>query len=253
MLALFPPGARASYLSHPCAISTACSGLTGDRLVVTTGGGAGRALANHSGSDSRLYSSRHLANERRSRPAGYCRIWHPTGVYGGVWISNVDTARRYYSPAGTQAELNLFAGYGRRLGTEWVVDLKVVRYLYLEDPAPVGYDYTEYVAGVAWRERFYASVSVSPDSTLISRTGAARNSVVVTGEISMQQPLSPWLTSQFGAGYQDLSDALHTGYAFGGTSLALQLRHVTFEFGYAVPMKKPCRCSARSWPAITPS
>ncbi len=158
--------------------------------------------------------------------------WHPTGGYGGVWVSNVDTARRYYSPAGTQAELNLFAGYGRRLGTDWVVDLKVVRYLYLKDPAPVGYDYTEYVAGVAWRERFYASVSVSPDSTLISRTGAARNSVVVTGEVSMQQPLSPWLTWQIGAGYQDLSDALHTGYAFGGTSLALQLRHVTFEVGY---------------------
>jgi uncharacterized protein (TIGR02001 family) len=158
--------------------------------------------------------------------------WHPTGWYGGTWASNVDTARRYYSPAGTQTELNLFIGYGRRLETDWVIDLKAVRYLYLDDPAPVGYDYTEFSVGVAWREHLYASLSVSPDSTLLGRTGVVRDSTVVTGEVSMQQPLSPWLTWWIGAGYQDLSDALHTGYAFGGTSLALQFRHVTLEVGH---------------------
>jgi len=158
--------------------------------------------------------------------------WHPTGWYGGTWASNVDTAKRYYSPAGSQTEVNLYLGMGRRLDASWVVDAKAVYYLYLDDPAQASYDYTEFAITLAWRERIYGSFSISPDSTLFSRLGGARDQVVMASELSLQQPLSPWITWRLGAGYQDVADAAHSGYAYGGTSLALQFEHVALEVGY---------------------
>ncbi|MEP7311704.1 MAG: TorF family putative porin [Pseudomonadota bacterium] len=158
--------------------------------------------------------------------------WHPTGWYGGLWASSVDTARRYYAVKGAQAEVNAFVGYGRRLTQDWVIDIKAVHYLYLNDPAPVKYDYNELAVSAAWRERLYASLAISPDSTQVGRTGGVRDSLAWSTELSLQQPVSQWLTLMLGVGYYDIPDAPSPGYFYGSTSLALQLRRVTLELGH---------------------
>lgn len=163
---------------------------------------------------------------------GSVAYWNPTGWYAGVWASTVDTARRYYAVHGAQAEVNAFLGYGRRLTPDWVIDIKAVHYLYLNDPAPVKYDYNELAASLAWRERWYASLTVSPDATQLARNGGVRNRTAWAGELSLQQPLSPWLTWMLGAGYYDIPSAEIAGYFYGSTSLALQLRRVTLELGH---------------------
>jgi uncharacterized protein (TIGR02001 family) len=163
---------------------------------------------------------------------GSIAYWYPTGWYVGAWASTVDTARRYYAASGAQAEINGFLGYGRRLTPDWVIDIKAVHYFYLNDPAPVKYDYNEFAASVGWRERLYASLAVSPDSTQFARTGGARNRTAWAGELSLQQPLSPWLTWMLGVGYYDMPSAQVSGYLYGSTSLAVQLRRVTLELGH---------------------
>ena len=162
---------------------------------------------------------------------GSIAFWHPTGWYAGAWASNGDTPRRYYASSGTHAELNLFAGYTLRPESDWVLDAHAVRYLYPNDPAPVSYNYNELTLSAAWRGRLYASLSVSPDTTVYSQAGWARNRTATTLELSMQQPLSRWLTLIAGVGRHDVATTPNVGYYYGSASLALQLRRITLEVG----------------------
>jgi uncharacterized protein (TIGR02001 family) len=160
---------------------------------------------------------------------GSVAFWHPTGWYAGAWASSVETARRYYSPQGTHAEVNLFLGFGKRLSEDWSVDAKAVRYLYPNDPAPVSYNYNEFSVGVAWRERLYANLSVAPGTTLFARTGGVRNHTSMAAELSYQQPLSAWFTWLLGGGYHEVANPPVAGYYFGATGLSLELHRVSFE------------------------
>ena len=176
----------------------------------------------------------HGVSQTNGDPAVQASVayWYPTGWYGGLWASTVDTARRYYAVDGAQAEVNAFLGYGRRITPDWVIDIKAVHYLYVNDPAPVKYDYNELALSMAWREQLYASLAVSPDSTQLARTGRVHNRPAWSAELSLQQPVSHWLTWMLGAGYYNMPDAQVSGYFYGSTSLALQLRRVTLELGH---------------------
>ncbi len=99
-----------------------------------------------------------------------------------------------------------------------------MQYLYPDDPAPVSYDYLELSASLAWRERLYGSVAVAPGTRWFADYGRPQHRNAYSGELSMQQPVSEWLTWIVGAGYRrfdgdggDGSDS----YFYGATSLAL--------------------------------
>jgi len=160
---------------------------------------------------------------------GSLAYWHPTGWYGGAWASTVETARRYYSPGGTRAEVNLFVGFGARVSQDWFLDAKAVRYLYPHDPAPVSYEYNEYSLSAAWRDRLYASVAVAPGTTVFARTGGVRNHTAMAAELSWQQPLTAWFTGVLGVGYHEVSRPPVPGYYFGAAGLTMQLHRVSFE------------------------
>jgi uncharacterized protein (TIGR02001 family) len=162
--------------------------------------------------------------------------WHPSGPYVGVWASSIDTASDAFYPvtasASADLEVDLFAGYARRLGADWVLDLKTVAYGYPNDPAPVSYDYLEFSAGVAWRERLFATAAFTPSTTWLARTPVRRNRAALDAELSMRQPLNDWVTWMIGVGYRELDAPGPTGYVYGSTSLALQLRRVSLELGH---------------------
>jgi uncharacterized protein (TIGR02001 family) len=163
--------------------------------------------------------------------------YHPTGVYVGGWASSVETVNTYVYPraagsTGAPLELDLFAGIGKPVGTDWTLDLKTLVYLYPHDPAPVSYDYVELSAGAAWRERWFMSVSVAPRTRWTARTERREVSTAVNAEIALQQRLGPWLTAIAGGGYSELLTAGRSGYAYGSLSLALQLHHASLELGW---------------------
>ena len=167
---------------------------------------------------------------------GSLTYWSSTGWYAGAWGSQVDprgfTADYYGASGGADAEVNLFVGLSRRFGSDWVVDLKAVEYFYPDDPAPVSYDYVELAVSVAWRERIYASLAVSPSMTWLASTGGVRNRPAYDAGLSLQQPLSPWLTWMLGTGYRELVAQGVEGYFYGSTSLVVQWQRCTFELGY---------------------
>lgn len=156
------------------------------------------------------------------------------GWYAGVWVSSVDTARRYYAPKGAQTEADFFVGFSKRVDADWTFDARVVRYAYFDDPAPVSYDYTEFTAGFAWRERLRTSIAVSPDSTSLGLNGGARQRFAFAGELSWRQPLTPWVSGLIGVGYQDLSESVGAGYYYGGANLTLQMGRFTLEAGHSL-------------------
>jgi len=164
--------------------------------------------------------------------------WSPTGWYAGAWGSQVDFGGTYYAATypgptdGADLEINLFTGVSKRFGSDWVVDLKAVGYFYPNDAAPVSYDYVELAVSMGWRERIYGSLAVSPSANWPARTGGARNRPAYDAGLSLQQPLSTWLTWMLGTGYRELVAPGVDGYFYGSTSLVLQLKSCTFELGY---------------------
>lgn len=165
---------------------------------------------------------------------GSITYWNPTGWYAGVWGSQIDTRDAPYGhyTEGADLELNVFAGLSRRLGSDWVVDFRAVGYLFPGDPAPVNYDYFELGVNVAWSERIYASLAISPRTNWLVYAGDARNRPAYDIGLAVQQPLSSWLTLIVGSGYHELLAPGVTGYLYGSASLVLQWRRCSFELGY---------------------
>lgn len=157
--------------------------------------------------------------------------WHATGWYAGLWASNVSTARRYLATDTSNLEVNGFLGLTRRITPDWVVDIQAVQYVYPDDPSPVDYEYVELSGNIAYRERIYASVLASPNSTFFTRRGGAVRETTFAYEFSVQQGLFSWLKVAAGAGYQDLPEQL-SGYWYGSGSVALHLHRVMLELGY---------------------
>jgi len=165
---------------------------------------------------------------------GSVTYWNPTGWYAGAWGSQIDTRDAPYGhyTEGADLELNVFAGLSRRLDNDWVVDLRAVGYWFPGDPAPVNYDYFELGVNVAWSERIYASLAISPRTNWLAYAGDARNRPAYDVGLAVQQPLSAWLTLIVGSGYHELVAPGVTGYLYGSASLVLQWRRCSFELGY---------------------
>ena len=168
--------------------------------------------------------------------------WHPSGFYAGAWGSTLHRGvpygyesmygERTYGTRTSHVEVDLFAGFSAPIGTDWTMDLKVVSYLFPDDPAPVDYDYVELSAGVAWRQRLFASLSVAPRTTWIARAGGGRDRTAMDGEVSWRQPVGAWFAMAAGAGYRQLLVPGRNGYFYGSASAALQLRHGSVELGW---------------------
>jgi uncharacterized protein (TIGR02001 family) len=168
---------------------------------------------------------------------GSLTYWHPTGAYVGAWASSLEGTNTYVYPQsagrrGAPLELDLYAGFGKPVGTDWTLDFKAVGYLYPDDPAPVSYDYVELSAGVAWRQRWYATVSVAPRTTWVARAGVGRDWTAMDAELAWQQPLGAWLTASAGAGYRELFAPGPSGYGYGSAALAVQLHRGSLELGW---------------------
>ena len=68
---------------------------------------------------------------------------HESGLYAGVWGSNVNFG-------GASTELDLYAGWGTELASGVGLDFGVIRYAYLGSDAASDNDFTEYYAGVSY-------------------------------------------------------------------------------------------------------
>lgn len=123
----------------------------------------------------------------------------PAGAFAGVWMSSIKPPFETYG----QLELDVYAGWSFALGADWSSRLSYVRYLYPDDSGPVDYDYGDFTAQLAWRDRLSASLAWSPDLLRFGPAGYSERGDAWSAELALRQPLDSNWALTLGGGYYD--------------------------------------------------
>ena len=132
-----------------------------------------------------------------------------------------------YSGPGISKELAPYVAHRAALSSDIALGVELTRYIYPGDTSGLGYDYTELRAGLSWRDRVEVAVAATPDLSLFSSRGAARDRTALHVELSGVLPLSRRWSLTSGAGYADLSDLFGTGYWYYSVGAEVRWRDVT--------------------------
>lgn len=124
-----------------------------------------------------------------------------SGFYGQVWASRVD----YGAALGTDAEVDLVAGWNRTFAERWNVDVNLTRFTYPGTREPVNLDYNEVIATVTLDARWWAMVGWS-ENALASRGRG------VYVELGAKWPLTDAWRIETVAAHYDLDDGLGESY-----------------------------------------
>ena len=130
------------------------------------------------------------------------------GWFAGTWTSNVDP----YPFGANLAEINVYAGYGWALSSDFTARTSYTRYLYAWDQRRKPYDYGEFAVTLGFQDRLAATVSYQPDSTRFSTLGYVRNRPSSAYELTGRWPLTHGIALVGGGGYYDLTHLYRVGY-----------------------------------------
>lgn len=145
---------------------------------------------------------------------------HDSGIFAGLWGSNVDFPMDRFEEERRDVELNYYLGYHRSIGGDWAGVISVVRYAY--PGVSENYDYTEISVGVDFIERLFATVAYTDD--LYSHGGTAINY-----EIALQYPIIFGLELGATAGLYDISDLLDDSYKYWNIGLSKAVQRLSFD------------------------
>jgi uncharacterized protein (TIGR02001 family) len=124
-----------------------------------------------------------------------------SGVYVAAWGSRVD-----YGPAlGTDAEVDLSAGWNHTFGERWNLDLNLTRYFYPGTREPAYLDYNEVIATLTLGQRWWTMLAWSEDVFATGQRG-------VYVEVGAKFPLGDAFRFEIMAGHYDLDDAFAASY-----------------------------------------
>ncbi|MBI1239885.1 MAG: hypothetical protein GC199_11155 [Alphaproteobacteria bacterium] len=128
-------------------------------------------------------------------------VSHESGLYAGVWASNVD----FNDATDTNLEVDFYGGFANSIEA-FSYDIGVLYYAY-PDTSGVDYDYVEFLLGLGYDFEVLSisgAVYYSPD--FFAETGDA---YYVTAGVAV--PVLDWLTLDANVGYQDIDDNVTFG------------------------------------------
>jgi uncharacterized protein (TIGR02001 family) len=147
----------------------------------------------------------------------------PRGFTAGALASGANL----YGGPGISKEFALYVAHRASLSSDMTLGLDLTRYVYPDDTSGLGYDYTELRAGIAWRDMVELAIAATPDLSVFSSRGPARDHAAIHVELSGALPLSRRWSVTSGAGYADLSDLFDTGYWYYSVGAELRWRDLT--------------------------
>ncbi|MBF0455746.1 MAG: hypothetical protein HQL72_13155 [Magnetococcales bacterium] len=124
-------------------------------------------------------------------------VGHDSGLYVGVWASNIDFGD-------AEIEMDLYGGFATEFANGFSLDLGAIRYFYPGSPGSKEYDFTEVYFGLGYAFETLSlsgKYSYSPDYTA-STTDDSAQYVEVGAEVSLPE---------------DFAIAAHFGHAFGSS------------------------------------
>ncbi|HEY1075595.1 MAG TPA: TorF family putative porin [Fontimonas sp.] len=90
-------------------------------------------------------------------------VQHDSGLFAGVWATNVDFTGAGDEDDGIDAEVDVYLGYSLALGETQTLDLQATRVIYPGANDGFDYDYSEFQAALHFGEYYNALVAYSPD------------------------------------------------------------------------------------------
>ncbi|MFO1425932.1 MAG: TorF family putative porin [Steroidobacteraceae bacterium] len=139
----------------------------------------------------------------------------------GWWAGASFTTMNLNPGPGPNREVGVYIGRGGELGRGWSWSADAARYFFSAQIPRLPYDYAELRLAAAWRGRVELALTVSPDYSVGTRLGVARNAVSVDAQLNVVQPLSPWLQLSAGVGHFDVDDRAPLGFWYWGASAIL--------------------------------
>lgn len=79
-------------------------------------------------------------------------VGHSSGLYGGLWASNLDSDSASNGAVDFDAEAAGYVGFYQPLSAEWAVDLGATTYAFIGGDTDVDQDYAEFFGKVLWRD-----------------------------------------------------------------------------------------------------
>ena len=150
---------------------------------------------------------------------------HRSGLFAGVWGSNVDFPSNALSDNPRNIEADLYVGFSKQLASDLSGSVVVTRYEYPGSDGRFDYSYTELGLGILFRDQLGASVSYSDD---VMGRGASG----LVFEVSGRQPLPHRVDLNVGLGYYDFGESYLENYAYWSLGVSTTRSAVTIDLSY---------------------
>jgi len=164
-----------------------------------------------------------------ARPIGQAQLAWTTesGWTAGTWISSLG-----FEGEGPRFEIDPYIGKRWVLARDWSLRMDLSRYLFRPANGWVSYDYTELRSAASYRDMLELAVAYSPDYSVHSSRGLARDQAALVYEASARFPATRWLSLNAGAGHRDLRSAFGTGYWYWSAGAETAFHRLSFALTY---------------------
>lgn len=150
---------------------------------------------------------------------------HPSGMFIGSWISQVDFGDQYFSDRAS-IEANPYAGASLRLLGYWRIDSVLAGYVYDGKVDGRDSDYGDLYALLHYRDLFTARWGVSHDAY-------GRGKSTLNYELDARFPLTDTLEVSSGIGYENTDTVLRYNYIYWNIGAAWFFpKHATIDLRY---------------------
>jgi Bacterial protein of unknown function (Gcw_chp) len=157
------------------------------------------------------------------------------GWYGehGFNVGAAATTLNLNAGPGPAHEFGLYVGQSWRPLKDWRFGASLAYYDFGREPSRFfSYDYSELKLEAEWRDLARIEAGWSPDYSLFSARGVARERRAVSYQGSLRYPATQRITLVGGLGHYDLRDLFGTGYWFWSGGIELVHRQTSIAVSY---------------------
>jgi uncharacterized protein (TIGR02001 family) len=149
------------------------------------------------------------------------------------WATGITASSMNLNPGrGPNREFSAYVSNSQTLGRDWVLSGAVAHYFYSPQIPGLPYDYSEARLGLAWRDRIEGAVTVSPDYSVGTRLGVARERTSRNFELNLSQPVGRFMTITAGAGRFEIAGRPELGLRYWSASAVASGRRASFALTY---------------------
>ena len=148
---------------------------------------------------------------------------HDTGLFAGIWASTVEYPTRRHREDPRDVEVDYYIGHTQQWGRDWSTVLSVIRYT--NPNTSVDYNYTEFAAGIGYRDRVFLNVAHTEN-------WLGHDESATTVELNTYFPMAWSLELSATAGHSESDDLVGGGYLYGNLGLSRTWAPVTLDVRY---------------------